>query len=599
MSSEFDIISAEEANTLAGLFRERIRRSPNKIAYRFYDALNETWTDYSWSAMAREVARWQSALEQEKLKPGDKVAIMAHNSRFWVIFDQAALGMGLVTVPLYTDDRVGNVEYILQHTEVKLLVIGGKAQWERLQAKAKQFKFLKRIISIGQIQGDDDDRIVPISQWLPSTSNWGDLRENDQHPDDLASIVYTSGTTGPAKGVMLSHRNILSNAMSGLQAVPVKTSDVFLSFLPLSHTLERTIGYYLPVMAGATVAHARGIPDLVEDLRVVKPTAIVSVPRIYERMYARVMEGLQNKPAYLKNIFHLAVNVGWDYMKYKQGRAKARASFVLWPTLKRLIADKICEKLGGRLRIAISGGAALAPEISRVFVGLGVPILQGYGLTEASPVVSVNRLESNIPASIGSALPGVEVKLSKDDELLVRGDSVMLGYWKDESATEQAIDPEGWLYTGDKAKIENDFIYITGRLKDIIVLSTGEKVPPHDMELAIATDHLFEQIMVIGESRPYLAALTVLNKEQLDKLLETEFDINEPVTEEKIEKLLQSRVEKKLKNFPGYAQIRRMTYVNEHWSVENGLLTPTLKIKRNKIQEKYATEIEIMYAGNA
>jgi len=599
MSSEFDIISAEEANTLAGLFRERIRRSPNKIAYRFYDALNETWTDYSWSAMAREVARWQSALEQEKLKPGDKVAIMAHNSRFWVIFDQAALGMGLVTVPLYTDDRVGNVEYILQHTEVKLLVIGGKAQWERLQAKAKQFKFLKRIISIGQIQGDDDDRIVPISQWLPSTSNWGDLRENDQHPDDLASIVYTSGTTGPAKGVMLSHRNILSNAMSGLQAVPVKTSDVFLSFLPLSHTLERTIGYYLPVMAGATVAHARGIPDLVEDLRVVKPTAIVSVPRIYERMYARVMEGLQNKPAYLKNIFHLAVNVGWDYMNYKQGRAKARASFVLWPTLKRLIADKICEKLGGRLRIAISGGAALAPEISRVFVGLGVPILQGYGLTEASPVVSVNRLESNIPASIGSALPGVEVKLSKDDELLVRGDSVMLGYWKDESATEQAIDPEGWLYTGDKAKIENDFIYITGRLKDIIVLSTGEKVPPHDMELAIATDHLFEQIMVIGESRPYLAALTVLNKEQLDKLLETEFDINEPVTEEKIEKLLQSRVEKKLKNFPGYAQIRRMTYVNEHWSVENGLLTPTLKIKRNKIQEKYATEIEIMYAGNA
>jgi long-chain acyl-CoA synthetase len=316
-------------------------------------------------------------------------------------------------------------------------------------------------------------------------------------------------------------------------------------------------------------------------------------------MYARVMEGLQNKPPYLKDVFHLAVNVGWDYLNYKQGRTKSRASVVLWPLLKRLIADKICEKLGGRLRIAISGGAALAPEISRVFVGLGVPILQGYGLTEASPVVSVNRLESNIPASIGSALPGVEVKLSEEDELLVRGDSVMLGYWKDESATEQAINSEGWLYTGDKAKIENDFIYITGRLKDIIVLSTGEKVPPHDMELAIATDHLFEQIMVIGESRPYLTALAVLNKEQLDKLLETEFEINEPVTEEKIEKLLQSRIEKKLKTFPGYAQIRRIAYVNEHWSVENGLLTPTLKIKRNKIQEKYATEIGIMYTGNA
>ena len=597
MTSEFDIISVEEANTLAGLFRERIRRNPNKIAYRFYDALNETWTDYSWSAMAREVARWQSALEKEKLKPGDKVAIMTQNSRFWVMVDQAALGLGLVTVPLFTDDRVDNVEYILGHTEVKLLVIGGVTQWERLKHKADHFKTVKRIVSIGQISNTNDERMVSISHWLPS--EWGELRENDGETNDLATIVYTSGTTGRPKGVMLSHGNILSNSMSGLQAVPVKPNDIFLSFLPLSHTLERTVGYYLPMMAGATVAHTRSIAHLAEDLQVIKPTGIISVPRIYERIYARVKDELQTRPAYIQNLFSLAVDVGWDYFNFQQGRGKWHATFVLWPLLKRVVADKINAKLGGRLNVAISGGAALAPEISRVFVGLGVPILQGYGLTEASPVVSVNRLDANIPSSIGPALPGVEVKLGEDCELLVRGDLVMLGYWKDETATKNAIDTEGWLHTGDKVRIEDNYIYITGRLKEIIVMTTGEKVPPIDMELAIATDHLFEQIIVIGESRPYLTAIAVLNKDQLDKLIETELKTIDASSEEVVEGLLLEKVAEKLKPFPGYAKIKRIICTSEHWSIDNGLLTPTLKIKRNKIHEKYAAEIESMYQGHS
>ena len=595
-SFEFDCIPIEQAKTLAGLFRERVHRSPNAIAYRFYDVINEVWTDYSWSAMAREVARWQSALEVEKLKAGDKVAIMARNSRFWVMFDQASLGLGLVTVPLYTEDRVDNVEYILGHAEVKLLVIGGVAQWERIKHKVKNFKTLKHIISIGQITDANDDRIATISHWLPS--DWGELRQDDSDTDDLASIVYTSGTTGCPKGVMLSHRNILSNAFSGFQAVQVKSDDLFLSFLPLSHALERTVGYYLPMMAGATVAHSRSITDLPEDLRVIKPTVIISVPRIYERMYIRVKEGLQTRPAYLRNLFTLAESIGWDYFNYQQGRGEQHASFLVWPFLKRLVAEKVKVRLGGRLRIAISGGASLSPEISRIFVGLGVPVLQGYGLTEAGPVVSVNRLTANIPESIGPPLPGVGVKLGKESELLIRGDSVMLGYWKDETATKEVIDEEGWLHTGDKARIEEGYIYITGRLKEIIVMTNGEKVPPMDMELAIAVDSLFEQIMVIGESRPYLTAIAVLNKDQLDKLVENKLSTINSSSKEIIEDLLLERIAEKLKSFPGYAQIRRMTYISEPWSVDNGLLTPTLKIKRNKIHEKYAAEIERMYEGH-
>jgi long-chain acyl-CoA synthetase len=592
MSTEQDIISTTEAKTLYGLFRERLRRSPDAIAYRFYDAINEVWMDYSWNMMARDITRWQSALKKEKLMPGDRVAIMARNSRFWVIFDQAALGLGLVTVPLYTDDRVNNVEYILEHAGVKLLVIGGSLQWQRLHEQIKELKTLERIISIGQLSNTDEKRLEIMSLWLPEET--GDLVDDDVNPDELASIVYTSGTTGLPKGVMLSHKNILSNSTSGIKAIPITSNDIFLSFLPLSHTLERTVGYYLPMMSGATVVHARSILNLAEDLKVIRPTILISVPRIYERIYARIHDRLQTKSSYVQNIFIIAVNIGWQYLNHQQGRGKHYFAVCLWPLFKKLIASKIEDQLGGRLRVAISGGAALAPEISKFFVGLGLPILQGYGLTEASPVVSVNRLDVNIPTSIGTVLPDVEVKLGEQGELLVKGNSVMLGYWENKAATKEVIDREGWLHTGDKAVIKEGHIYITGRLKEIIVLSTGEKVPPLDVELAVMTDGMFEQVMVIGESRPYLSALVVINRMKLDQLLETKESCSEKV----IEELLQQRMNDKMKSFSGYMNIHRVTYMSEQWSVENGLLTPTMKIKRNKIKERFSTEIEKMYEGH-
>ena len=597
MSPDQEIITVKEAKTLAGLFRERNRRTPDDIAYRFYDALNEVWADYSWKAMAREVARWQAALIKEKLKPGDRVAIMARNSRFWVIFDQAALGLGLVTVPLFNEDRVDNVEFILEHAGVKLLIIGGVSQWDRLKDRAKEFRTLKSIISIGPIAETNEFNVLSLANWLPS--EWGEIQENDGDSSDLASIVYTSGTTGRPKGVMLTHLNILSDAGNGLEAVQVRSSDVFLSFLPLSHTLERTVGYYLPMMAGATVAHCRSILDLADDIKVIKPTVIISVPRIYERIYVRVKEGLKKRPKYIQKIFSLAEKVGWDYFNYQQGRGKKQLSFILWPVLRRMIADKIKATLGGNLRIAISGGAALSPEVSKLFVGFGVPVLQGYGLTEASPVVSVNRLEANIPASIGPPLPGVSVNLDENSELLVRGDNIMLGYWKDELATQTAIDPDGWLHTGDKARIEDGYIYITGRLKEIIVMATGEKVSPIDMELAIVTDNLFDQIMVIGESRPYITAIAVMSKEDLDEFLENKTSTIQPINEEVIEGLLLERVAQKMAAFPDYAQIKRLAITTEPWTVDNGLLTPTLKLKRGNIHKKYAQEIENLYEGHS
>lgn len=590
------IITPDEAKTLAGLFRERVSRSPEAIAYRFFDALNGVWTDYSWRSMAREVARWQVALAQEALEPGDRVAVMARNSRFWVMFDQAALGLGLVTVPLYTEDRADNVAYILEDAGVKLLIIGGPAQWERLEERLKKLRSLKRIISISEVSDNSDKRLRDLASWLPQQSE--PLHVLDIAPDSLATIVYTSGTTGQAKGVMLSHKNILSNAYGGLQTMPVTEKHVFLSFLPLSHTLERTIGYYLPMMAGSTVAHARSIPELAKDLQIIKPTALISVPRIYERVYARIKENLASKPAVFRELFQLTVEVGWHRFEYMQGRAKRRPSIVLWPLLKRLIADKITQRLGGNLRIAVSGGAALPPHISRVFIGLGVPILQGYGLTEASPVISVNRLHDNIPASIGTPLPGVEVRIGENSELLVRGDNVMLGFWNRPEATQAVLDKEGWLHTGDKARIEDEHIYITGRIKDIIVMSNGEKVSPDDMELAIAADSLFDHVLIIGEARPYLAALAVVNEVQWQRFAdENDFPVDN-FNGENIEEILLKRIAEHLHEFPGYAQVRRITCTEDDWSVDNGLLTPTLKVKRRQVHEKYNEHIEKMYEGH-
>lgn len=590
------IISSEVARTLPGLFRERVKRTPTACAYRFYDALNETWSDTSWGNLAREVDRWQAALANEPLEPGDRVAIMARNSRFWVMFDQAALGMGLVVVPIYTEDRVDNVAYVLQDSGTKLLVIGGQGQWERLQKKSAELHSLKRIVSIAGIPDTSEKRLVSLAEWLPQ--EFTPPAQPHLEPDVLATIVYTSGTTGSPKGVMLSHRNILSNVYSGLQTVPVTEGNVFLSFLPLSHTLERTVGYYLPMVAGATVAHNRSIPELAQDLQVIKPTALISVPRIFERVYARVKENLADSPGLTRFLFDLTVNVGWRRFLYSQGRASWHPSLLLWPQLKRLVADKVVERLGGKLRVTISGGAALAPEISRVFLALGVPILQGYGLTEASPVVSVNREDSNIPASIGIVLPGVEVKTGSDDELLVRGDNVMLGYWNNPEATQAVLDDDGWLHTGDKARIENEHIFITGRIKDIIVMANGEKVSPTDMELAIAGDALFDQVMIVGEARPYLTALVVLNEVQWGKLAGEKGFEEDAYKEMHVEKILLERVSRRLHNFPGYAQIIRISCTLAPWTIEDGLLTPTLKIKRNHVFERYQNRIQLMYEGH-
>lgn len=598
-----DMIPVETARTLDGLFRERVRRSPHATAYRDYDISQEIWLDYTWDEMANAVKRWQTALSRENLSPGDRVAVMARNCPQWVIFEQAALGLGLVVVPLYTEDRAENAAWCLDNAGAGLLLLENMIRWEIMDEAMTELQQLKRIVILDaspeDVRQTGDKRIRALQDWLPETP--GDIPSVQNDPHALATIIYTSGTTGRPKGVMLSHNNILTNAYSSAQVVTVRPDDVLLSFLPLSHTFERTAGYYIPMLCGATVVYARSIRQLQEDLLIIRPTILISVPRIYERVYAGIEAKLAEGPALSRLLFKLAVDVGYSRFERQQKRAGWRVSHLLWPLLDKLVARKVMEKLGGRLWQVMSGGAALSPEISRIFIGLGLPILQGYGLTETSPVVCANRLDDNLPASVGCPVPGVEVRLGEQNALLIRGPNVMLGYWNNPEATHAILSADGWLNSGDTASIDaQGRVTITGRLKDIIVTSTGEKIPPADMEAAILRDPIFEQVMIVGEGRSYLSALAVLSKRGWEVVATHCNAKNDPhalTCDEYAEEIILEKIARQISGFPGYAKVHRALLIAEPWTVENEMLTPTLKLKRKKIYEYYQNEIDPLYVS--
>jgi len=601
MNRHSDIVTPEEAGTLGGLFLERVRRSPDACAYTGYDRQGRCCECITWAETASLAARWQEAFRREGLQSGDRVAVMLKNCLEWVLFDQAALGLGLVTVPLYVNDRPDNFAMIIEETGARLLLIEGVDQWERIHQVSGRLDSLVRIVSLTPAcQEECDPRLALLRDWLPASSPGYDA--GNWPPEALATIVYTSGTTGNPKGVMLSHANILTNAYAGIGRIPVFPDDLFLSFLPLSHTLERTAGYYIQIMSGASVAHVRSLDQLPYDLAVIRPTIIISVPRVFERVHRKIMSILATGPFWKRRLFDLTIEVGWGRFLRSQGRGGWSPLFLLWPLLKWLVAKRILAFLGGRVRLTVSGGAPLSPEIARFFIAMGLCLLQGYGLTETSPLVSVNTEDDNRPETVGQPAPGVEVILGAENELLVRGPNVMSGYWCNPEATAAAIDSQGWLHTGDQATVaDGGHITITGRLKEIIVLANGEKVAPAELEMALATDRLFEQTMVVGDRRPYLTALLVLNDSEWLRMagrLGLDAADDSVLESNLVEQALLERVAPRLSHFPGYARIRRVHAVRTPWSVQEGLITATLKLRRKQLLERYADEIEALYAGH-
>jgi len=548
---------------IAGLLGAHLA-TPERILYRQFT--EGSWRDISAREIAAYAARWQAFLRAEGLAPGDRVALCLKNGIHWVAADQAALGLGLVVVPLYADDNPENVAWCLENSGARLLVAETSRMADALRGVAVS---LPRVLCVAADPGSVHDAVEAVLPREAPTFEAAPVEDGA-----LATICYTSGTAGRPKGVMLTHGNILANVSACERLRLARSDDVFLSLLPLSHMFERTGGYYLPLAIGAKVTYARSISQLAEDLASERPTVMFAVPRVFEKFAARVNEALAKSPA-KKRLFDRVVAAG--------GRAQRReaglADRIVLALLRDRVAGPVRSRLGGRMRFAILGGAPLDPAIAWLFLGLGLPVLQGYGMTEASPVISVNRLEGNVPESVGMPLDNVEVRVAADGELLARGPSVMKGYWNNPQASAKSLDREDWLHTGDLAEIRDGRIFIRGRLKDVLVLSNGEKLPPQDVELAILGDGVFEQGILIGEGRPFLTLVAV--------------------TRETDEKNLIRRANDRLKEFPRYVRVRRGVATREPWTVENGLLTPTLKVKRDRVQEKFDAEIERAYAAGA
>ena len=462
---------------------EKVR--PNKVAYRQFDDKSKTWISVTWKEFADMVRSWRKAFTASGLSKGDHAAVLLPNSITATACDLSILSQGMVPVPLHAVDTPSSSAFILNNSEAKILFVPRTLRWNAMLNAQKEYPYLKLVVTTGNdAEGASEDSPVPVvnlSDWLKQGENT-DLKEVSIDPDDLAAIVYTSGTTGKPKGVMLTHDNVLSNVKSFSQVIDVGSDDVFLSFLPFSHTFERTVTFYFTLFLGAEVGFARSVLKLAEDLKIIRPTIFVAVPRVFEQFHSRIKASLQSKGSIAATLADQAEMIGWRRFCRRNGLAvpSSSASWLdsfIWPMLESRIVLPIRDVFGGRLRIAIAGGAALNNAIGRFYNAMGVELRQGYGLTETSPVISVNRENCNNPVTVGQPIPGLQIRLGDIEELQVKGPTVMKGYWKRPDATAEVFTEDGWFRTGDQADLSDaGRIRIKGRIKEIIVTSTGEKI---------------------------------------------------------------------------------------------------------------------------
>lgn len=590
--------------TLPELFAWRVAQTPMAEAYRQFDETDGKWISTSWQEAGQRVAGFVSALSTLNLEPGARVAILLPNGVNAVCIDQAVMAIGCVPVPMHALDNPASIAYILADSDASLLIADSDMQWQAIEQVGQPFPALKQVVvssrTLPVSQRQSRVPLVQLNAWLSAASGQpGSGRAPDE--TDLATLVYTSGTTGKPKGVMLTHRNVMSNVTAVLLSVAPVEGDVFLSFLPLSHTFERTAGYYLPVAAGACVAYSRSVKQLPQDFLEVRPTILISVPRVYERVYSEIQNRLAGSRIQ-SVLFNLAVATGWRRFCREQGMLAhdpltAALDAVLWQAFQPVIAQKLIDQFGGRLRIAVSGGAALSQTISHCFLGLGIPIIQGYGMTESSPVVSFNAPNDNDPSTVGRPMSNVEVRIGDNAELQVRGPNIMRGYWKREEDTAKAL-TDGWLRTGDQAAIVAGRLRILGRIKEIIVTSTGEKIAPVDLELAIMSDAVFEQAYVFGDNAPFIGCAVVLNKQYWSELAGSvglNPNVGASLEAKAAVDAVVLRIRELTKEFPYYAQPKAVILSLEPWTVENSLITPTLKLKRNNLAARFAQGVQEMY----
>jgi long-chain acyl-CoA synthetase len=565
------------------------------------DKHKKVWRDHSWSDVADRAMRLRAGLAQFGVKPGDRVAILAENSPQWVIVDQAFLGLGAVVVPLYTTSGAEEMRHVIVDSGARMAAVSGDELIGKVQGL--DLPEMKCVLAMHPEATPHEGRgsdVVTIRQ----ASAIEPMAAIEGSRDDLATFIYTSGTTGPPRGAMLSHGNILANCESSLDALALSERDSVLSFLPVAHSFERTGGYYTVMMGGGTVTYAEGLGQIAQNLLEVQPTVVLTVPRLLEVIYSRIMRTVEASSSLRRRIFYTALATGVRAAEYRhRGRSIPPHLAVAMAVFRKLVFAKISAIFGGQLRYLISGGAPLPVEINRLLAAAEVPIVEGYGLTEASPVVSVNLHGRTRIGTVGCALKNVEVMTAADGELLVRGANVMKGYYQREAETREVLDADGWLHTGDIAQIDSEgYIKITDRKKEIIVLSGGKNVSPAHLESKLVGDSYIAQACVIGDRRKHLAAIIVPNFENLaeQQLKRLQLDGMKPeelVGEQKLREFFYTRLRQFNQSLSDVEVIADFMLTARPFSQENGELTPTMKIRRKVVQEHYRIAIQAMYGA--
>lgn len=594
---------AAPLSSLIHLFLNRVNQSTDRPA--LWLKRQGKYEYITWREFADRVKKVALFLSGIGVRKGDRVGILSENRPEWAYVDLGILSMGAVTVPIYPTSSVKECCYILEHAEVVCLFISSDEQLEKVRGLLQGTK-LKRIIGFDLTQkstgiGGFTDCLEAgrLSACNEGNSQY-DLRCRSVTRDDVATLIYTSGTTGPPKGVMLTHGNFLSNCEASAEVLTLDKDEIALSFLPLSHVFERMAGYYYMIMKGVEIAYAENMTTVPEDIQIVKPTVAASVPRLYEKIYAKIMEAIQSAPPLKQKIFYGSLGVGRKMAGYRQKGIHAPLLLSLQYALARiLVFKKLKQKLGGRIKFFISGGAPLAKELAEFFYAADVLILEGYGLTETSPVISVNRPKQFKFGTVGPPIPGVEVKIAKDGEILTRGPHIMKGYFKNDEATREVI-KDGWFYTGDLGEIDSDgFLKITGRKKDLIITAGGKNISPQNLENEILTDCLFSQVVILGDRKPYLVALIVPNRVEIERICEERGILagswDELLCLEAVKRIVAERLEKCMKDFAVYEQIKYFKLLSKEFTQASGEMTPTMKIKRKVVMEKYASMIEELY----
>jgi long-chain acyl-CoA synthetase len=571
--------------------------------------------DGAWRAISS--GEFRAAVEELSLglhglgvEKGDKVAILSENRPEWAFADMATLCAGAADVPVYATLTPAQVLYILNDSESEVVFVSNAAQAAKVAEVGSQLRSVRHVVCLDEAPVAGTLALSELrARGREALARDGDAvrrRAAEVLPEDLATLIYTSGTTGDPKGVMLTHSNLVSNVLASVKVFPeLGPHDVCLSFLPLCHSFERTAGHNVMLHAGATIAYAESVEAVPANMLEVRPTMMSSVPRLYEKMYARVNEKVAKDPPSRQKIFRWALGVGRELFRHKSDRTRPGLLLkVKYRIADALVFSKIKERTGGRLRVFISGGAPLSREIAEFFGAAGLTICEGYGLTETSPVITASRPDWIKPGTVGLPLEGVEVRIAADGEILTRGPHVMKGYFKKPEATAEVIDADGWFHTGDIGVLDEDgFLVITDRKKDILVTSGGKNIAPQPIESRLKTNPFFAEVVMIGNKRNFAAALVVPNFDTLDRWAKekglTAASREELVSRPEVVAHYQKLMSDLLPDLAQFERIKKVAILPREFTLEAGELTPTLKVKRRVVEEKYKGLIDQLYAGAA